>query len=140
MLISTFAIGSDIEPKPIFNAKVFVQVDRAGEIVDIENGSVPFEVEVFVVDHKQKLLDKFNASLPWKELEGMSEKQQEEYLIAYTQPFAKLNTMQIMQSETGYSLAHSFNIKRVPAVVFNEHFIVYGKSLSEAIGFYENWL
>ncbi|USD58513.1 DUF1525 domain-containing protein [Vibrio sp. SCSIO 43155] len=123
--------------EPIFNVKAFVQMKDSDKFIDVNKGDKPYEIEVFVVDHNQKLVDKLNADLPLEELKGMSEQQMVRYVSAFSKPFAERNNMLMMHSATGYSLANLLGVDKVPAIVINDNFVLYGLSISDAIKRYE---
>ena len=140
-VICSLLTGFLIEAANIEKIQIFTTLNKK----PVLNQQTNIDMEVYYLDEGQKVLDDLNKELVEK-TKGMS---REEKLKVYESikfrddkgkllPFAE----KMFKSDTGKGLAVQYDIKKVPAVVFNEGLaVIYGDiALASCLKRFNDWV
>lgn len=93
-------------------------------------------LRMFNIDEGVKFMQSLSNEVP-KEVLKLPKDEIDAYIAQNIAPKMKENTYQLMQSKLGLSFAKMYGVEKVPAIVFDGHYIVYGLPMNEAIKKYQ---
>lgn len=119
-------------------AVMFVSVGQEKEMTKYAKRNIGQNVplDIYVVDEGAKIMKSYSDSMP-KDVLKQTPQEIDAYIKANIAPKMKNDTSVLMESKLGLSIASMYGVKKVPAVIFDGQYIVYGLKMNEAIKKYQ---
>lgn len=93
-------------------------------------------LDIYNVDEGAKLMQSWSDSFP-KEILKADQQTIDQYVKENIAPLMRENTDILMRSKLGVSIAKMYGVERIPAIVFDGQYLVYGLQMGEAIKKYQ---